>query len=186
MKSKLGCCAQTRWRGRFKEEILTYIDEEAKLSDATFENDNSKVAGQQPFIARGTLSGESFVEKAGNKTLLKIGKLIGPQAELYNKEERKLPVSNQFKRQYVRKIVINIPEGVVIKNPEILAMNIVTNDPEKEQSGFISTYEIKGNQLIVTIKEFYNKVLYPVSEYALYEKVINGAADFNKLVLVLE
>ena len=73
-----------------------------------------------------------------------------------------------------------------MKNPEILNSNIVTNDEKALQSGFISSYELKGNQLIVTINEFYNKVNYPVSEYEMYEKIINGAADFNKLVLVLE
>lgn len=169
-----------------KEDVLLYLDEDAKLSDVSFQNDNSKVAGKETFIAKGTIPGANFIEKSGTKTLLKVGMLIGPQAEMYNKEPRKLPVSTQFTRQYVRKITINIPEGVTVKNPETLNFNIVTNDEAALQSGFISSYEMKGNQLIVTIREFYNKVDYPVSEYEMYEKVINGAADFNKLVLVLE
>ncbi|AEA44517.1 DUF3857 domain-containing protein [Fluviicola taffensis] len=169
-----------------KEDVLLYIDNEAKLTDVTYENDNGKLAGKEPFVARGKISGTSFIEKAGNKTLLKIGMLIGPQAEMYNKEARKLPVSTQFTRQYVRKIIVNIPEGVTVKNPEVLNFNIVTNDEKALQSGFVSSYEMKGNQLIVTINEFYNKVNYTVSEYEMYEKVINGAADFNKLVIVLE
>lgn len=169
-----------------KEDVLLYLDEDAKLSDVTYENDNSKVAGKATFVAKGKISGANFIEKAGTKTLLKVGMLIGPQAEMYNKEARKLPVSTQFTRQYVRKIIINIPEGVTVKNPEILNTNIVTNDEKPLQSGFVSSYEMKGNQLIVTINEFYNKVKYSVSEYEMYEKVINGAADFNKLVLVLE
>lgn len=169
-----------------KEDVLLYLDEDAKLSDVSFQNDNSKVAGKETFVAKGKISGANFIEKAGTKTLLKVGMLIGPQAEMYNKEPRKLPVSTQFTRQYVRKIIINIPEGVTVKNPEILNFNIVTNDEKALQSGFISSYEMKGNQLIVTVNEFYNKVNYPVSEYEMYEKVINGAADFNKLILVLE
>ncbi|MNE45411.1 hypothetical protein D3C80_1396950 [compost metagenome] len=169
-----------------KEDVLLYLDEDSKLSDVSFQNDNSKVAGKETFVAKGKISGAGFIEKAGTKTLLKVGMLIGPQAEMYNKEPRKLPVSTQFTRQYVRKIIINIPEGVTVKNPEILNINIVTNDEKAKQSGFISSYEMKGNQLIVTVNEFYNKVNYPVSEYEMYEKVINGAADFNKLILVLE
>ncbi|WP_343747645.1 DUF3857 domain-containing protein [Fluviicola sp.] len=169
-----------------KEDVLLYLDEDAKLSDATFQNDNSKVAGKETFVAKGKIPGANFIEKAGTKTLLKVGMLIGPQAEMYNKEARKQPVSTQFTRQYVRKIIVNIPEGVTVKNPEVLNINIVTNDEPALQSGFVSSYEMKGNQLIVTIREFYNKVNYPVAEYELYEKVINGAADFNKLTLVLE
>lgn len=169
-----------------KEEVLLYLDQDSKLMDVSFQNDNSKVAGKETFIAKGKISGTNFIEKAGTKTLLKVGMLIGPQAEMYNKEPRKLPVSTQFTRQYVRKIIIHIPEGVTVKNPEILNIHIVTADEKPLQSGFISSYELKGNQLVVTVNEFYNKVYYPVSEYEMYEKVINGAADFNKLVLVLE
>lgn len=169
-----------------KEEVLLYLDKDSKLSDVSFQNDNSKVAGKETFVAKGKISGTNFIEKAGKKTLLKVGMLIGPQAEMYNKEQRKLPVSTQFTRQYVRKIVINIPEGVTVKNPEVLNFNIVTKDEKALQSGFISSYEMKGHQLVVTINEFYNKVYYPVSEYETYEKIINAAADFNKLVLVLE
>ncbi len=169
-----------------KEEVLLYLDKDSKLTDVTFQNDNSKVAGKETFIARGKISGANFIEKAGAKTLLKVGMLIGPQVEMYNKEPRKLPVSTQFTRQYARKIVINIPDGITVKNPEVLNFNIVTKDEKALQSGFVSSYEMKGNQLIITVNEFYNKVYYPVSEYEMYEKVINGAADFNKLVLVLE
>jgi hypothetical protein len=169
-----------------KEDVLLYMDKDAKLTDATFQNDNSKVAGKETFVAKGKISGTNFIEKAGTKTLLKVGMLIGPQAEMYNKEARKLPVSTQFTRQYVRKIVVNIPEGIKVKNPEILNFNIVSNDEKALQSGFVSSYELTGNQLVVTINEFYNKVNYTVAEYEQYEKIINGAADFNKLVLVLE
>ncbi len=169
-----------------KEDVLLYMDKDSKLTDVTFQNDNSKVAGQETFVAKGKISGTNFIEKAGTKTLLKVGMLIGPQAEMYNKEARKLPVSTQFTRQYVRKIVVNIPEGIKVKNPEILNFNIVSNDEKALQSGFVSSYELTGNQLVVTINEFYNKVNYTVAEYEQYEKIINGAADFNKLVLVLE
>lgn len=104
---------------------------------------------------------------------------------MYNKEERKLPVENMFTREYNRKIVVNIPEGKTIKNPEILNMN-VKSTAEGDDTQFVSSYEIKGNQLIVTIHEVYSQIHYPVSDYPMYEKVINAAADFNKLVLIIE
>ena len=72
-----------------KEDVLLYLDEDSKLSDVSFQNDNSKAAGKETFIATGKISGTNFIEKAGTKTLLKVGMLIGPQAEMYNKEPRK-------------------------------------------------------------------------------------------------
>jgi hypothetical protein len=52
--------------------------------------------------------------------------------------------------------------------------------------GFISTYELEKNQLIVMCKEYYNRVNYTVDEYSKFEKVINAAADFNKVAIVLK
>ena len=52
--------------------------------------------------------------------------------------------------------------------------------------GFVSTYDVKDNTLIVTVKEWYGTIIIPVSEYKSYENVVNAAADFNKLVVVLQ
>lgn len=166
-------------------EVIQYMDKNAKITDTTFENASSEMGGVKPFVARGTITGGDYVETANNRILLKVGLLIGPQAEMYNKGERKLPVENMYTREYHRQIVVNIPEGKTIKNPEILNMNVVSSI-EGDNTKFISTYEIKGNQLIVTIIEVYSRIHYPVKDYLVYEKVMNAAADFNKLVLVIE
>jgi hypothetical protein len=167
-----------------KEEFLKYVDDDAILENEVYENDNSKVAGTKPFIGRADFVGRSFIEQAGNKILLKAGLLIGPQAEMYNKEERKLPVLAGHTRQYKRQITIIIPQGYSIKNPDDLNFNVLATN--KEDAGFISSYKINGNVLTVTVFEYYNKVQFSVAEYLNYEKVINAAADFNKIVLVLD
>lgn len=172
-------------RNEMKLEVLQYMDESGKVIDTTYENAKSSDGGVKPFIARGTMQKGNFVETAGNKILLKVGLLIGPQAEMYNKGERMLPVENMYTREYNRQIVVNIPAGKTIKNPEILTMNVASS-VAGDETKFVSTYEIKGNQLIVTIREVYSRINYPISDYPVYEKVINAAADFNKLVLVIE
>ncbi|HLP56299.1 MAG TPA: DUF3857 domain-containing protein [Fluviicola sp.] len=166
-------------------DFLLYFDEDAKLQNEVYENDNSDLMGVKPFIGRATMNGASFMEKGGDKTLLKVGLLIGPQAELYNQEERKLPVESGYQREYNRTITITIPDGQTVKNPEELAIS-VTPDAAGNSCGFISTYELKGNQLIVTVREYYKRTSYTVEEYPLYEKVMNAAADFNKIVLVFD
>jgi len=169
----------------FRDQFLKYIDMEATLENATFENDNTAACGSKPLIGRATIKGSAFIEKAGDKTLLKAGLLIGPQAQMYHKEERRLPVETAYTRQYRRKIVINIPEGQMVKNPEDLVFNI-TPDTQNNSAGFVSSYELKGNQLVVTVFEYYNETSYPVSQYFIYENVMNAAADFNKVVLVMD
>jgi len=73
----------------------------------------------------------------------------------------------------------------MVKNPEDLVFNI-TPDTQNNSAGFVSSYELKGNQLVVTVFEYYNETSYPVSQYFIYENVMNAAADFNKVVLVMD
>lgn len=167
-----------------KEEFMLYLDENCTLTNLEFENDDSELAGIKPFIGRAELTGGDFTDKAGDKILLKAGKLIGPQAQLYNEKERKLPVYSPFARQYKRQIVIEIPAGYKVVNPDDAAMNVHAEN--EKAAGFVSTYTIKDNQMIIDIHEFYNEIEFSVADYKSYERVINAAADFNKLVLVLE
>ena len=169
----------------FLDEFLLYVDKDATLENAVYENDNSTATGVKPLIGKATINGAAFIEKAGGKTLLKAGLLIGPQAELYNQDKRKLPVETSYTRQYKRNIVIEIPAGQTVKNPEVLVFN-VKPDSLLNSAGFISSYEIKGNQLIVTIFEYYNQTNYTASDYYIYENVMNAAADFNKVVLIFD
>jgi hypothetical protein len=52
--------------------------------------------------------------------------------------------------------------------------------------GFISSYTIEGNKLVITIHEYYKEINYAKSRAENYRKVINASADFNKVVLVIE
>jgi len=166
-----------------REEVLTYIDKESKLQNVVCKNDESKLAGKAPLSVKAEFVGFPCLESAGENTLFKVGMLIGPQAESYNKEARTLPVLTAFTRQYNRTLKVILPEGMRAKNLDQLVLDVVTEDGS---TGFKSSYVQNGNEIIITIKEYYNKVYYPVEEYKKYEDVLNAAADFNKIVLVLE
>lgn len=49
---------------------------------------------------------------------------------------------------------------------------------------FSSNYEVNGNKVTVTIDEYYKQFYFPLSLFEDYTRVINAAADFNKVVLV--
>jgi hypothetical protein len=136
-----------------------------------------------PLKVKGTFVSHTFLEKAGDKTLLKIGALIGPQAELYHEEERTMPVMTEFNREYQRVLKVKVPDNVRLENLSALVMNQYTDD---KSSGFESSYTFENGELVVTIREFYTRVSYSVEEYKQYERVMNAAADFNKLVIVVE
>jgi hypothetical protein len=140
----------------------------------------------KPFIFKSQIKTASLIERAGNKYLFKIGDVIGPQTELYQENERKQEVENNFNRIYKRYLNFKIPTGYKIKNPDDLLMDVSHTQDGQKASIFTSNYEIKNDVLQVTVIEYYKEIYSPLSLFEDFRKVINAAADFNKIVLVLE
>ncbi len=166
--------------------LIEFIGENIEVKNYTVQNDHSSDFPTKPFIIDADVYAEEFINKAGNKYLFKVGELIGPQMEMYEDKERKLPIEAQFNHSYKRKIIVNIPEGYELKNLEKLNINQQYSENGEVQMQFVSTYIVQGNQLIIDIVEFYNRIDIPLELIETYRKVINAAADFNKVVLILE
>ena len=142
---------------------------------------------RKPFIIEGEATTQSsFFDKAGNRYLLKIGEVIGEQVEMYQEEDRKLPVENEFNRNYERKIQIEIPKGYRVRNLDDLKMDIFHEENGEISMGFHSEYTVDGALVLVTVKEYYKKLDYPITYFEQFRKIINAAADFNKKVLIFE
>ena len=140
----------------------------------------------KPLTIEGDISSAELFEKAGNKLLLKIGDVIGPQVQMYQEKPRQLPVTIEYPHALDRTIELTIPEGYTIKNPDDLKFYITEKPNEEGTMGFIANYKIEGNKLLINIHEYYKETSYTMQQFDAFQKVINGAADFNKVVLVLE
>ena len=159
---------------------------EIQIKDWTVENDKANLFGVKPAIMSCNADCPNLVQRAGNKLLFKIGELIGPQLEMYNDTARQLPMHSFFKRMYEHKLEIEIPEGYKVKNLDAIKIDKkhVINDVTILQ--FVSDYTLDGNRLVVSIDEFYKQISFEADEIDFYREVVNGASDFNKVVLVLE
>jgi hypothetical protein len=138
------------------------------------------------FEMTGEFKTSTFIEKAGPRVLFKVGLIIGPQTEMYRDEQRTMSVENDNNRNYDRLIRIHIPAGYTIKNADQLKMDFAFNNDETNPYLFKSDYVIKGDVLELTISEFYKEIYCPLEKYEDFRKVINAAADFNKVTLILE
>ncbi|MEI7596323.1 MAG: DUF3857 domain-containing protein [Bacteroidota bacterium] len=171
----------------FSESIIKYIDKEGTIENLTFENNKGNFLGQKPLIAKANIKSDYFFEKAGSKYLFKAGLLIGPQQELYKKEERKLPLEFPYSHGYIRNIAFNIPDGYKISNLDQLKINeVFVKDGKDTTMSFNSNYVVENNKVTISITEYYNEYGYPVSEFEEYRRVANASANFNKVVLVFE
>jgi hypothetical protein len=169
-------------------ELLNISDKDVVLDEFNMENSSLETFYQKPLILRGVVTtSNSFFDKAGNRYLLKIGELIGDQVEMYQEEARKLPVENEYNRNYERTISFTIPTGYEVRNLDDLNMDLVYKDENGQLSmGFQSNYTVNGKEVKVTIYEFYKSLEYPVEQFENFRKVINAAADFNKKVLIFQ
>lgn len=166
------------------DEITKQVSPDHKMEKWDIEIQEEKVVDK--LMINTTFESADFIERAGPRTLFKIGQLLGPQMEMYRDDKRTANIENDYNRAYDRKIKLHIPAGYKVKNPESLKFDVVYKDGDEVPYLFQSEYELKDNLLTVTIREYYKKIFAPVERYEDYRKVINAAADFNKVTLILE
>ncbi len=160
---------------------------DAVYSNVTFKNMNVTTSeGDKPFIISSDVVLKSIIERAGKKFLFKIGELIGPQVEMYNEGPRQYPIDMGNAHSYHRVLKIKIPVGFKISGGLETIARSITDGQSSPQMGFVSNYSIEKDVLTVIVDEFYKKTQLPVSAYDNFQKVINAAADFNKVTLILE
>lgn len=165
------------------DELLKFYGEDVKVIDYKVENDQPELYGVKPLIVSGNVTSDGLITKAGNKFIFKIGDLIGPQMEMYQVTERKLPCESYHNKKYIRKLEIEIPEGYEVKNLEGLNIEEYFNE-ETKLNAFVSLYKVEGNLLTVDVTEYYDQIVIEPKDFDDYKRVINAAADFNKVSVV--
>ncbi len=173
-----------------KTEILEgfakRLDESATIKSKEIKNADPALFGIKPLHFILDFESEAFVEKAGNRYLFKVGELIGRQVQMYQDNERKLPLEDEFTRTYYRTLNIKIPEGYRVANADDINIDHSFSLDGEEVLMFKSFYEMNGDTLKITADEFYKINKISKEFYEDYRKVINSAADFNKVTLILE
>jgi hypothetical protein len=174
-------------RTEASKQILAINQKDEPMDGFKFENNAfSNISTRKPLSIQSEIHSSSFIEKAGNKYLLNVGQLIGQQSEMYQEKERQFDMEIPNPHQYARKLSIEIPTGFKLSNLDKLNMNIFANVNGKESCKFVSSYSLNEKNLQVDVFEIYRNSFTPLSEYEPYRKVINAAADFNKIVVVME
>lgn len=133
-----------------------------------------------------TVKSSNFFEQIGDKLLLNVGSLIGPQNELYSELDRVQDIVNSYNKKYSFDIQIKIPEGYEFMGAENLEINNSFTKPDgTEIAGFMSNYEVENGNIIIHIREFYAQVNIDKKFYQEFRKIINSAADYNKATVLL-
>lgn len=173
-------------RNILKQLVKFGTNSENIVSSKIENKDFESYTDNKPFVLQADVKAGELVERAGNKILVKIGDIIGPQVEMYQEKPRQFPMEIDFPHILDRQIKFTIPEGYTVKNPDDLKIEHVYKENGTPTMGFTSTFKLEGNLLSISVHEEYRAVSYPLSIYEEYKTIINAAADFNKIVLILE
>jgi hypothetical protein len=158
---------------------------QSEYKTLTTENDGTEFIGKKPYKLSLTFDGKDMIQKAGGNYLFSVGQTIGRQMEFYQENKRMLPIEIDYPHYYTRKIKIILPDGATIKNLDKFLMNFKTELNGKTEAAFISNYSKNKNEVIIENTEFYNIINYPLTSFDQYKAVINAAADFNKIVVIV-
>ncbi len=167
--------------------LIDFINEDFEVTNKEMTNGDVSSFGIKPLQVKAEVTTDAMVERAGNKFLFRIGELIGPQMEMYQEKERELPVSSAYGHHYDRTIRFTIPDGYTVEGLDKL---VIDNQKSMGEDGevdfyFVSSYEQEGNVVTVSVIEYYTEHEISPENYEKYRSVINCAADFNKIKLVL-
>ncbi len=168
------------------EGLAKTMNENVIVKKNQVNNESPESFGIKPLEFIIELESDAFTEKAGTKYLFKVGELIGRQIQMYQEMQRQLTLVDDFKRSYYRTINIQLPKGYIVANLEDLVINNIYSNDNEELLSFKSHYKIEGDILSITADEHYRINIIDTSIFEEYRKVINSAADFNKITLVLE
>ena len=168
---------------KFEEQIAKQSFGDIEIESIEVQNKGSEHFGTKPLLTDVTFISSAFTQKAGDKYLIKIGDLIGPQIEMYQEEVRQCDVETRYNRRFYRTISFDIPEGYTVEGLENVVIDESVAENGEEIMVFISKYTVKGNKVEIEIDEYYKKIQIAVEKFEAYRRVINAAADFNKKVI---
>ena len=169
------------------KDLVDYLADDADIEEVLVEEANNEYeTWNEPFTVAAKFSSKNYIEVAGNTLLFKLGDLIGAQSELYQEEERKFEIENFNNRGYERTIEVEIPDGYKVENADDIIIDEKVDADGKPVYVFNSSFVLEDGLLKVRIDEFYDKIFYPKEDFEAFRKVINAAADWNKVTLVMK
>ncbi|MGM5471152.1 hypothetical protein ACS386_12810 [Flavobacteriaceae bacterium LMO-SS05] len=172
----------------FKDYLTGSGIEDKEVVDYEVENtDMNQLAYNKPFIVKSAMTSESLLDDAGGSYIFEVGKVIGTQSELYQETKRVNPIEMQYPNQYDYLITVTIPDGYEVEGLKSLAIDKSYKSETGEKiCKFESSYQLVGNQLMITVQEYYRSNEYDLERYDEFRSVINASSDFNKASILIK
>jgi len=174
---------RTKQEERFENSAKAEYGAE-DIEDYSFEiNENGRYSLDSYFTFTETFNAKNaLIKKAGPNFILEIGKLIGGQIDLTEKErERSENVYLPYPRSFNYTIKLNIPKGY-----SVAGLDNLTKTVDNDTGAFISTATIEGEQLIITTSKQYKNYYEPNSNWTKMIAFLDEANQFTNEKILLK
>ena len=123
-----------------------------------------------------------LVKKAGPNYIVEVGKLIGGQIDLTDKErERTAKINMQYPRSFTYEIALNIPAGYTVSGLDKLQKNV-----DNTTGAFISSAKMEGNTLKISTSKQYKNNFEPNENWAMMIEFLDVAQQFTNEKILLK
>ncbi|WP_179020311.1 hypothetical protein [Winogradskyella forsetii] len=154
------------------------------IEDYTFEiKDTGRYAFDSYFTFTESFEAKnSLIKKAGPNYIIEIGKLIGGQIDIEEKEhERTTNINTASARSYNYNITFNIPDGYTVAGLDKLNKSV-----DNETGAFISTAVLEDNRLVVNTTKQYKNNFEPKSNWSKMIAFLDEANQFTNEKILLK
>jgi hypothetical protein len=190
-RGNTGNIIRNAFQGLSPKEMADLVKEQLFIKGAEGEISNVTLEGATydgsvlnlPFVQKYSAVQKNTVEALGDELLVNVGWVIGHQVSLPKTAPRRYPVDVGEPKRYTREVILEIPEGYKAINIAGMEKKIIH---QKGNCLFDLKVVQEGNTLKITNTEFYYMYVLPPASYADYEEVMNAAAFFNNLKVVLK
>lgn len=174
---------KTKQKERFEESAKSeYSCDE--IEDYTYSIDsNGRYSLDSYFTFTESFKAKNaLIKKAGPNYIIEIGKLIGGQIDLTEKErDRTANIYMAYPRSFNYKITLNIPDGYTVAGLDKLNKSV-----DNETGAFISTAKLEGNQLIINTSKQYKNYYEPNNNWSKMILFLDEANQFTNEKILLK
>ena len=167
-----------------REEDLDEEWEDGTVSDLTSELIESGRYGiNVPLSVKETfLLKDGYIKNAGKNIIIEIGKFIGGQVEIEEKErDRKANIYLDYAKTFNYHIRLNIPDGYSVKGIEKLNIDV-----ENSTGSFKAEASLEGNVLVIKTTKVYKNNFVENKDWAAMTEWLDAAYEFGQSKVLLQ
>lgn len=155
-----------------------------ELSDYDFSIEkNGRFGKSDTFEFKESFSlANNLIKKAGKNYIIQIGKLIGTQVDLDEKQKQRTNnVYMNHPRSFINEITLTIPEGYTVAGLDKLNTKV-----DNTTGAFISTATVDGSTLTIKTEKCYKNYYEPNSNWTQMVDFLEAAYQFTQEKILLK